>query len=163
MAVFHHVCASSCLCLTIDVFTHCFYASPSTCSRGPLFACLYSCVNCQPFSNSFLSEFHSVHIRLCLHSILSVFLIVYIPLCLCSLMSVSYHYTSTHDRLVGLVVKAAASRAEDPGFESRLRRDFFRGRVITVISKLALQWLPCQALSIIGSVLGLAGPVSVTG
>ena len=29
------------------------------------------------------------------------------------------------DRLVGVVVKASASRAEDPGFESRLRRDFF--------------------------------------
>ena len=28
------------------------------------------------------------------------------------------------DRFVGLVVKASASRAEDPGFESRLRRDF---------------------------------------
>ena len=28
------------------------------------------------------------------------------------------------DRLVGLVVKASASRAEDSGFESRLRRDF---------------------------------------
>ena len=27
-------------------------------------------------------------------------------------------------RLVGLVVKASASRAEGPGFESRLRRDF---------------------------------------
>ena len=27
-------------------------------------------------------------------------------------------------RLVGLVVKASASRAEDPGFESRWRRDF---------------------------------------
>ena len=27
------------------------------------------------------------------------------------------------DRLPGLVVKASASRAEDPGFESRLRRD----------------------------------------
>ena len=29
------------------------------------------------------------------------------------------------DRLVGLVVKASASRAEGPVFESRLRRDFF--------------------------------------
>ena len=29
------------------------------------------------------------------------------------------------DRLVGLVVKVSASRAKDPGFESRLRRDFF--------------------------------------
>ena len=28
-------------------------------------------------------------------------------------------------RLVGLVVEASASRAEGPGFESRLRRDFF--------------------------------------
>ena len=38
----------------------------------------------------------------------------------------------TRNRLVGLVVKASASRAEDPGIESRLRRDFFRGRVIPV-------------------------------
>ena len=29
------------------------------------------------------------------------------------------------DRLFGLVVKASASRAEDPGFESGLRQDFF--------------------------------------
>ena len=33
--------------------------------------------------------------------------------------------------LAGLVVKASASGAEDPGFESRLRRDF-PGRVIPV-------------------------------
>ena len=31
----------------------------------------------------------------------------------------------SYARLVGLVVKASASRAEGPGFESRLRRDFF--------------------------------------
>ena len=29
------------------------------------------------------------------------------------------------NRLVGLVVKASTSRAEDPGLESRWRRDFF--------------------------------------
>ena len=29
------------------------------------------------------------------------------------------------NRLVGLVVKASTSRAEDPGFESRWRQDFF--------------------------------------
>ena len=34
-------------------------------------------------------------------------------------------FLSPFDRLVGLVVKASASRAEGPGFESRLRRDFF--------------------------------------
>ena len=54
-----------------------------------------------------------------------------------------------------LVVKASALRAEDPGFE------FFRGRVIPVTSKLVLQWLPCQAPGVIGSVLGLVGLVSV--
>ena len=31
---------------------------------------------------------------------------------------------STEHHLAGLVVKESASRAEDPGFESRLRRDF---------------------------------------
>ena len=34
-------------------------------------------------------------------------------------------YTAFMDRLLGLVVKASASKAEDPGFESRLRRNFF--------------------------------------
>ena len=72
----------------------------------------------------------------------------------------SGRFTAGH-RLVGLVVKASASRAEDPGFESCLHRDFFRGRVIPVTQKLALQWLPCQEPGVIGSVLGLVGPVSV--
>ena len=36
---------------------------------------------------------------------------------LCPLLSVE-------NRLTGLVVKASASGAEDPGFESHLRRDF---------------------------------------
>ena len=34
--------------------------------------------------------------------------------------------TASLDCLVGLAVKASASRAEDPGFESRLRQDFSR-------------------------------------
>ena len=34
-------------------------------------------------------------------------------------------WLSVSNRLVGLVVKASASRAEGPGFESHLRRDFF--------------------------------------
>ena len=32
---------------------------------------------------------------------------------------------SRFNHLVGLVVKASASKAEGPGFESSLRRDFF--------------------------------------
>ena len=57
--------------------------------------------------------------------------------------------------LAGLVVKVSVSRAEDPGFESCLRRDTSDFKI------LALQWLPCQAPGVIGSVLGLVGPVSV--
>ena len=63
--------------------------------------------------------------------------------------------------LDGLVVKASASRAEDPGFESRLRRDFFGVESYQGLYKLALQCLPCQAPGVIGSALGLVGPVSV--
>ena len=37
----------------------------------------------------------------------------------------------------------------------------FLGRVIPVTLKLALRWLPCLAPGIIGSALGLVGPVSV--
>ena len=57
--------------------------------------------------------------------------------------------------------KASASRAEGPGFESRLRRVFFRGRVTLVTFKLALQWLPCQSSGVFVSALELVGPVSV--
>ena len=53
--------------------------------------------------------------------------------------------------------KASASRAEDPGFESRLRRDFFGVESYQWLQ----QWLPCQAPGVIGSALGLVGPVSV--
>ena len=35
-------------------------------------------------------------------------------------------FSDGSDRLVGLVVKVSASRAEDPGFKSHLRRDFSR-------------------------------------
>ena len=39
--------------------------------------------------------------------------------------------------------------------------EFFRGRVIPVTSKLALQWLQCQAPGVTGSAQGLVCPVSV--
>ena len=61
-------------------------------------------------------------------------------------------------RLAGPVVKASASRAR---VRIPLALRFFRGRVTPVTSKLALQWLPCQAPGVLGSVLGLVGPVSV--
>ena len=58
--------------------------------------------------------------------------------------------------------KASASRAEDPGFESRLRRDFFGVESYQWLPyQSALQWLPYQAPGVIGSALGLVGPVSV--
>ena len=64
------------------------------------------------------------------------------------------------DRLVGLVVKVSASRAEYPGFESCWRRDF-SGSSHTCDLNIAGPWLPCQAPGVIGSVLGLVGLVSV--
>ena len=33
-------------------------------------------------------------------------------------------FSMVQNRIVDLVVKASTSRAEDPGFESRFRRDF---------------------------------------
>ena len=39
--------------------------------------------------------------------------------------------------------------------------EIFLGPVISVTYKLALHWLPCQAPGIVGSALGLVGPVSV--
>ena len=65
------------------------------------------------------------------------------------------------NRLVGLVVKASASRAEDSGFESRLCRDFFSGSSHTSDFKIGTPVLPFQAPGIIESALGLVGPVSV--
>ena len=67
---------------------------------------------------------------------------------------------SFKDSLAGLVVKAFALGVDDPGFKSRLQWDF-SGLSHTSDLKLALQWLPCQAPGIIGSVLGLVNLVSV--
>ena len=41
---------------------------------------------------------------------------------MCMLLVLDLRFT--FHRLVGLVVKASASRVEDPGFESRLRQNF---------------------------------------
>ena len=65
------------------------------------------------------------------------------------------------DRLVGLVVKASASRAEDPGFESRFRRDFSASSQTSDV-KIGTQWLPCQAPGMKGSALELVGPCQYT-
>ena len=53
------------------------------------------------------------------------------------------------DRLAGLVVKwLSASGAKDPGFQSRLRRDFSRSSHTSDFKKMALQWLPCQCMAL---------------
>ena len=48
-----------------------------------------------------------------------------------------------------------------PGSNPACDGTFFPGRVMSVTEKLALRWLPCQAPGVIGSALGLVGPVSV--
>ena len=59
------------------------------------------------------------------------------------------------DRFVGLVVKAPASGVEDPGFDTRLRRDFSGSSDLKIGTPVAT--LP----GIIGSALGLVGLMSV--
>ena len=74
-----------------------------------------------------LSVCLSVSISLSVSLSLCLCLSVSLPsLCLCLSVSVclSLSLSLSHNRLAGLVVKASASGAEDPGFESRLRRDF---------------------------------------
>ena len=68
--------------------------------------------------------------------------------------------TGDLDSLVGLVVKASASGTEDPGFESHLRRDF-SGSTDTSDLNIGTPVATFQAPGIIGSALGLVGPVSV--
>ena len=58
------------------------------------------------------------------------------------------------------MVKASASGAEDPGLESLLRREFFRVESYQLKTGTPVA-IPFQAPDIIGSVLGLVGPVSV--
>ena len=67
---------------------------------------------------------------------------------------------SLSDRLVGLVVRCPPRERKTPSSNPACK-GIFRGRVIPVTQKLALQWLPCQAPDVIGSALGLVGPVSV--
>ena len=72
-----------------------------------------------------------------------------------------YQYSLKTHPLIGLVVKASTLRAEDLGFHSCLRCGNFCGSSHTSDLKIALQWLPCQVPGVMGSVLGLAGLVSV--
>ena len=73
-------------------------------------------------------------------------------------------------RLVGLVVKASASRAQDPGFESRLRRDFLGSshtsdlKIGTPVATLPGAWCyrvsagtgrPCLSILLLGEVESL--------
>ena len=77
--------------------------------------------------------------------------------CFCSFVVVVAFLTY---RLVGLVVRRLP-RERRPRVRIPLAPGFFRGRVIPVTEKLVHQWLPFQAPGVIGSALGLVGPVSV--
>ena len=68
----------------------------------------------------------SVCVCVCVHACVDMCVCVHASknVCVCGCVFV-HMFVSMHNHLVGLVVKASASRAEGPGFESRLRRDFF--------------------------------------
>ena len=64
------------------------------------------------------------------------------------------------EHLFGLAVKACSLGAEDPGFESYLQQDF-SGSSHTSDLKIGSPVASLPAPGIIGSALGLVGPVSV--
>ena len=66
-----------------------------------------------------------------------------------------------YHRLVGLVVNAAATRAADWDSIPVFPVGPFLDRVILVTSELVPQWLPFHVPGVIGSALGLVGPMSV--
>ena len=66
-----------------------------------------------------------------------------------------YLFIPSH--LVGLVASSLAEWGSIPAYAVGI----FPGRVIPVAKRLVLQWLPCPAIGVIGSVLGVAGPVLV--
>ena len=70
------------------------------------------------------------------------------------------HFLWIAHRLAGLVVKASASGAEDPGFESHLRRDF-SGSSHTNDLKFGTPVAILTGIWHVGSALGLISPVSV--
>ena len=65
-----------------------------------------------------------------------------------SVMIIALYCFAVTYHLVGLVVKASASRAEEPGFESC--DGIFSGSSLT--SDLKIGTLPCQAPGVVGSV-----------
>ena len=126
-----HVCAHTqvctCTCLPARVCTYISSAIPTASSRKP-HSRLHT--HTQPLTTkatvSTLSVLPNNHPYYCYLTPLTAS-----PQAPC-LLSQSSHCYTLPDRLFGLVVKASASRVEGPGFESRLRRDFFQGRVIPV-------------------------------
>ena len=88
-----------------------------------------------------------------------VFFSFFLPCYLVSHCRPPHHLPSPH-RLVGLVLRRPPRERKIPG--SNLACDgIFSGSSHTSDFKIALQWLPCQAPGVIGSALGLVGPVSV--
>ena len=61
---------------------------------------------------SFINKDDTIHFRYACHASISTYIVVF------------FSFPQLEDRLVGLVVKASALRAEDPMFESRLCWDF---------------------------------------
>ena len=79
-----------------------------------------------------------------------------------SLNTIKKHISFDFAKVITLVVKASVSTVADLGIDSCLcALGIFLGQVIPVTYKLALQWLPWQALGVMRSALGLAGAVPV--
>ena len=78
-----------------------------------------------------------------------------------SLFATLYISPSLSNRLVGLVVRVFAMRMEGLGFGSCLNHGDFSGSGHTNDLEIGTPVATCQAPGVIGSVLGLVGPVSL--
>ena len=69
---------------------------------------------CESVARKYLALFRAISVADCVVTCSTCILVYH----------VRHRYLALWNRLAGLVVKASASGAEDPRFESRLRRDF---------------------------------------
>ena len=107
------------------VFVYCLIGYTLSCLLNIVVSVVYRPVCCL-LSYRFCTLSHLFRLFYCLYVVLPVVLEAAVPP-----MPDAWRYRVTDrtgwlgvsDHLVGLVVKASASTAEDPGFESRLRRD----------------------------------------
>ena len=118
----HSSGASVCVCVRARA-RMCVCVCVCVCVRARA-RCILFTSSCEPsaaYSPKHKRSRAHTHVHACIINYQKVF-----PWCIFMTGILPGNHVCLSDRLGGLVVKASASGAEDPGFESRLRRDFSR-------------------------------------